>query len=181
MPIPQLRDLTVSSLFQPITIARILILSYFVGLASGLIGGTDLTLLTDPFLSKSVGAWVIGVLIISLCAFVLLGIQRRRSALLLSLILFWASYMTMHQMAVADVNFFWRDLALIGGLLFSAGVGDQTPDQGDRKYEQNCDDGVVCSEDEHTSLPDLSFNTTTGLSSQGDQPYRQDFDLARTT
>ncbi|NNE79490.1 MAG: hypothetical protein HKN18_04375 [Silicimonas sp.] len=107
--------------FAASQITRILILSYFVALALGLIRGAELQRLTSPFLSAPWATYAISGIVLTLTALVLVGILRRPAALILALTLFWASYMTMY--ATGDIAGFWRDLALIGGLLISAGVG----------------------------------------------------------
>ena len=103
-------------------ITRILILSYFVALALGLIQGAEIVRLTKPFLPMPEAQYTIGVLVLLLAFMVLVGMFRRPAALILSLVLFFASYMTMF--ATGDLTGFWRDLALIGGLLMSAGAGE---------------------------------------------------------
>ena len=177
----QISNLSIAGVFSPLTFGRLLILSYFLGLATGLVDGTKLTLLTEPFMSESIGKPVVGVLVVSLCVMVLIGIQRRGAALLLSLILFWASYMTMHQLAVAEVNFFWRDMALIGGLLFSADLGGPVSPDNDGEYGLEGDDGVDVSETVQISEPNTEPASMTMVKSEGDTQYRQDFDLARVT
>ena len=103
-------------------VTRILILSYFVALGLGLIEGAELTRLTAPFLEEPQASYAIGIVVVLLAFMVLTGMFRRPAALILSLILFWASYMSMF--ATDDLTGFWRDLALIGGLLMTAGVGE---------------------------------------------------------
>ena len=101
--------------------ARILVVSYFIALAFGLIQGAEISRLASPFLSDVYASIGMGALVVLLSAMILTGLFRRPAALVLSLIVFWASYMTLF--AQGDINGFWRDLALIGGLLISAGVG----------------------------------------------------------
>ncbi len=107
--------------FAASQITRILILSYFVALALGLIEGAEVARLAEPFLGDANAIYAMSGVVISLAALILFGVLRRPAALVLSLILFFASYMTMF--ATGDLTGFWRDLALIGGLLMSAGVG----------------------------------------------------------
>ena len=110
-----------SQAFAALHIARILILSYFAALATGLIEGAELSRLAAPFLSEPDATYLMGGVVVGLALLVLFGVFRRPAALILSLVLFFASYMTMF--ATGDLTGFWRDLALIGGLLMSAGVG----------------------------------------------------------
>ena len=102
-------------------ITRILILSYFLALAGGLINGAEFSRLASPFLADPFATYVTSTVVVVLSAMVLVGFFRRPAALILALILFWASYMTMF--ATGDLTGFWRDLALMAGLLMSAGVG----------------------------------------------------------
>ena len=103
-------------------ITRLLILSYFAALALGLIQGAQIVRLTAPFLPSPVDEYTIGIIVLLLAFMVLVGIFRRPAALVLSLILFFSSYITMF--ITNDLTGFWRDLALIGGLLMSAGAGE---------------------------------------------------------
>ena len=103
-------------------ITRLLILSYFAALALGLIQGAEIARLTAPFLPPAEAQYTIGITVLLLAFMVLVGIFRKPAALVLSLILFFSSYMTMF--ATNDLTGFWRDLALIGGLLMSAGAGE---------------------------------------------------------
>ena len=112
---------TSSQAFAASHVTRILILSYFVALAMGLINGAEMSRLTAPFLSEPDATYLMSGIVVALSALILFGVFRRPAALILSMILFWASYMTMY--ANGDLTGFWRDLALIGGLLMSAGVG----------------------------------------------------------
>ena len=102
-------------------ITRLLILSYFVALAIGWIEGAEFNRLATPFLPEPHATYFMGTMVLILCFMVLIGMFRRPAALLLAMTLFWAGYVTMF--ATGDLTGFWRDLALIGGLLMSAGVG----------------------------------------------------------
>lgn len=103
-------------------ITRILILSYFLALAGGLIGGAEFSRLAEPFFADPLATYVTSTIVVFLSGMVLFGYFRRPAALILALILFWASYMTMF--ATGDLTGFWRDLALMAGLLMSAGIGN---------------------------------------------------------
>ncbi|MCV6594803.1 MAG: hypothetical protein OIF48_17770 [Silicimonas sp.] len=115
-----MRD-TSSQAFAASHLTRVLILSYFVALALGLIKGADLSFLLSPLLSQPDATILTSGLVVALSALVLFGVWRRPAALILALTLFWASYLTMF--SSGDLAGFWRDLALIGGLLMTAGVG----------------------------------------------------------
>ena len=103
-------------------VIRLLILSYFAALGIGAVEGAQLSRLTRPFLDDPHASYSIGLVVLILAFMVLIGMFRRPAALILSLVLFWASYLTM--LASGDLGGFWRDLALIGGLCMLAGVGD---------------------------------------------------------
>ena len=160
------------------TIARILILSYFVGLSFGFIGGTDLTLLAQPFLPIEYARILMATLVVILCVMALFDWRRRTAAMTLALILFWSSYMTMFQLQVVEVDFFWRDLALIGGLLFSAGFGETMLNNDDGEYGQDGDDGIV-----EISRPSAQFNDPHDPDEQGKalsaRQVRKDLDLVQ--
>ena len=160
------------------TIARVLILSYFVGLSVGLIGGTDLTILATPFLEPLHARLVMALLVVVLCVIALVGVHRRTAVLTLAIILFWSSYMTMFRTAAADVDFFWRDLALIGGLLFSAGFGDTSSKEPEIDEVQEGDDGIV-----KISRSTSSYNDPNQAQSRprpiSARQVRKDLDLAR--
>ena len=115
-----MRDISTQA-FAASHITRILILSYFVALAMGLIDGAEMSRLAAPFLAEPDATYVMSGVVVGLSALILFGLFRRPAALILSITLFWASYMTMF--ATGDLTGFWRDLALIGGLLMSADVG----------------------------------------------------------
>ena len=138
--------------FAALLITRILILSYFVALALGLIRGADMTRLLTPFLPMDWAVNVMRFYVLTLTGMVLFGVFRRPAALVLAISLFWASYMTMF--AAGDITGFWRDLALIGGLLVSAGVGQGLSISG-RESTVQADDTVVSADPE----PDPGDNT----------------------
>ena len=101
------------------TVVRLLISSYFMALAVGLIPGTDLAVLARPFLPELAALFAIGLVVFSLAVMVLVGFHRRAAALLLAIVLFWASYVSMMSGNGADIGAFWRDLALIGALILT--------------------------------------------------------------
>ena len=116
-------------------VTRILIVSYFVALAIGLVEGADLTRLVTPFLDEIPARHVSRLIVLTLCALVVFGLYRRAAALVLAIILFWTSYISLF--SHGEVGGFWRDLALIGGLLMSARVGvhDRAADLNDTPSE----------------------------------------------
>jgi len=100
------------------TLARILIASYFIALASGLAGTPapiDLPMLPGGLGEKATAAFVFVT-----AYMVMLGIHIRAAALLLAIYLFWTSFISNYLVGAApDLGSFWRDMALIGGLLMT--------------------------------------------------------------
>ncbi len=108
-------------------VTRLLISSYFVGLGLGIVDGADVGVLARPFLNVPASEIISGTIVVVLAMMVLFGLRRRPAALLLSLIVFWASYLTMVVESGSDhIGPFWRDLALIGALLLTYGDGRNT-------------------------------------------------------
>jgi len=101
-------------------ITRLLIVSYFVAIALGQITAMDVSLLAETFLPAAQANFVMSGLILALSMMVLFGFFRRPAALVLSLIVFWSSYLTLF--SGGGIEAFWRDLALIGGLLLTANI-----------------------------------------------------------
>ncbi len=98
-------------------LVRIVIASYFLAVAVGLIPGTDASPLTATFLPEPY-AGAAGQTVIFVTAYlVLVGVWLRVAALLLATVLFWSSYI--HNTAAGDLEAFWRDLALIGALILT--------------------------------------------------------------
>jgi uncharacterized membrane protein YphA (DoxX/SURF4 family) len=99
---------------------RVIIGSYFLAVALALIPGTDLAILFSGVLPHPYdGALAMG-LVFALAFMVMLGHATRVAALVMAMITFYASYLTMLQLGVADeLGSFWRDLALIAGLLLT--------------------------------------------------------------
>ena len=98
-------------------LVRIVIASYFLAVAVGLIPGTDASPLTATFLPEPY-AGAAGQTVMFVTAYlVLVGVWLRVAALLLATVLFWSSYI--HNTAAGDLEAFWRDLALIGALILT--------------------------------------------------------------
>lgn len=105
---------------------RLLIVSYFIALSIGLIDGTDMSMLTSPFLPALPASIAANAGVIALSALILFGVHRRIAALLLALCLFWCSYLgSLGHVGTVDVGAFWRDLALIGALLLTYSDGNR--------------------------------------------------------
>ncbi|NDR56077.1 hypothetical protein [Aliiruegeria sabulilitoris] len=106
---------------------RILIASYFLAGAVGLIPGTDLTALTDRFLPTDIASPFAGALVFSLAYLVMIGVWLRGAALTLGILTFWASYLRMMDLGLeSELGIFWRDLALIASLMLTYAEPDRT-------------------------------------------------------
>ena len=102
------------------TVVRLLISSYFMALGLGIIPGTDVGRLARPFLPDVAAGIASGAVVSGLALCILVGFHRRAAALLLAIVIFWASYLSM--LFVEDstgIAGFWRDLALIGALILT--------------------------------------------------------------
>ncbi len=107
--------------------ARVLISSYFMAKAIGLI--IDPTSM-EQFLAVSnvpdYLTWPNAGFELMAALAIMVGFQTRTAAALLALYLFWSSFILNYQPGDAHaIGAFWRDLAMIGGLLmlFSHGRG----------------------------------------------------------
>lgn len=105
------------------SITRLLVASYFIATAFGLIQGTNIAALAQPFLAEPYASLLMSGLVLGLCAALLTDFHRRPAMLLLSLTVFWASYLTILAAPAGgeDISAFWRDIALIGALLAAFG------------------------------------------------------------
>lgn len=98
-------------------LVRVVIASYFLAVALGLIPGTTAVSLTAAFLPEP-HAEAVGKLVIFAAGYlVLVGVWLRASALFLATVLFWSSYIA--NAGTGDLEAFWRDLALIGALILT--------------------------------------------------------------
>lgn len=109
---------------------RLVIGSYFLAVALQLIPGTDLGILFSGVMPAPYdGALATGI-VFALAFLVMVGHATRVAALVMALLTFYASYLTMLSLGVADeLGSFWRDLALIAALLltYSEPRGDKAP------------------------------------------------------
>ncbi|NNL17977.1 MAG: hypothetical protein HKP37_04455 [Boseongicola sp.] len=177
----KLSALGVKQTFTGHTAIRLLIVSYFVALAAGLIAGTDLAVLANPFLPEPVARVVSGLGVIGLSAMILIGFHRRLAALLLAIILFWCSYLTSVSPAgIEDIGSFWRDLALIGALLLT--YADAEGDTLSNAYGTLPEGGDIASE---TGMPGMNTSDEDNSSSARSSPrsalFREDFDIVRAS
>jgi len=101
-------------------ILRLLIASYFIAVALQLIPGTNLGILFSGVLPAPYDAATSAGLVFILAFMVMGGIATRGAALLIALMTFYASYLTMISLGIEDqLGSFWRDLALIAALLLT--------------------------------------------------------------
>lgn len=101
-------------------LCRILIASYFMAISLNLIGGTDGHAITLWLIPEGHVATASAVAIFCLSFLVMIGVWLRPAALLLALLVFWSSYITLLSSGKElSVDGFWRDLALIGALFLT--------------------------------------------------------------
>lgn len=105
---------------------RIIIASYFLAGALGYFEGVSIVPLFAAALPEAIAWPAATAAILVLSAMILSGHWLRPAALLLSIALFWSSYLEMLALGVAgQLGQFWRDLALVGALLLTyAETGD---------------------------------------------------------
>lgn len=99
---------------------RILIASYFLALGAGIIPGTDVSALFAAVLPAPYAGFLAGGIVFVLAYLVLIGAWLRPAALLLALVVFWSSYISVSHMGFAEqLGGFWRDMALIAALILT--------------------------------------------------------------
>jgi len=144
---------------------RLLIVSYFVALSLGLTQGADIQKLSDPFLPDHMSHYAMRGVVLTLAGMVLFDIQRRAAALILSVFVFWSSYLAIF--LGGSIGDFWLDLALIGALLHIGGVGAEGEGSAAR------------SDPEATRGPDIERRAISKPEPGGDLPYRKDLEAVR--
>ena len=101
-------------------LSRILIASYFMAVSLKLVAGTDGSVLSATLVPAAYSDLVATVVVFSLAFLVMIGIWLRPAALLLAIILFWSSFISLiGPEALVSVDGFWRDLAMIGALFLT--------------------------------------------------------------
>lgn len=99
---------------------RIVIASYFLAGAIGIIPGTDLTPLFAHFIPIDAARLAGGALVFALAYLVMIGVWLRGAALTLGILTFCSSYVKMLELGMAsELGGFWRDLALIAALILT--------------------------------------------------------------
>lgn len=149
-------------------ITRLLIVSYFVALALGQISGMEVSQMAATFLPDPYATIVMKGVILALSIMILIGLFRRPAALVLALIVFWSSYLTLY--SGGSIDAFWRDLALIGGLLLTANITTYA-------------DRALAYEDEEEAFKDEEWSAAAnGLDPSALEPdFREDFKVARAS
>lgn len=155
-------------IFQRVTaqsITRLLLLSYFVAIAIGLNKGSELLGFLTPVWDSPEAIKIMRGIVLLLALMILAGIGRRVGALTLSLIVFFSSYTALY--SGADISLFWRDLALIGGLLMTADLAGRPEDDAKAPKDRAPDE------------PDTDENGLIPLATGDEGLFREDFDIAR--
>lgn len=103
------------------SVTRFLIASYFMGVGVGVFEGARADILLQPLMPPDSARIFSAVLVAGLALLVMLRREPRIASLLLALVIFWASYRAMMiQAGPQHLAAFWRDLAMIGGLLLAS-------------------------------------------------------------
>lgn len=162
-------SLNLSDYVDASTITRLLVVSYFIALALNVVNGANINLLATPFMQEHVANLFMRSVVLLLSGMILFGVLRRPAALIQALVVFWPSYMMLF--AGGDVSEFWRDLALIGGLIMSA--------RNDAETETGSADDY--GSEDHTLEAQASVPISNAPAAPiDDGVYREDFNLARS-
>ncbi len=151
----------------PTSLTRLLVISYFIAVSLKLIAGNHTLDLLDPVLPETLAEPLMQGLVLTLAVLILTGLGRRTAALVLSLVVFFASYTTLYN--GGDIGAFWRDLALVGALLMAANF--RTPDDRDIDWSRKNSDDVA------PTAPTKDHDAP--VNPLDDSAFRDDFDMAR--
>lgn len=103
-----------------LSLLRTVLASYFIALALGLIVSTDITLLPKLILGENQSNFIANTVVFILAYLVLMGIWLRPAALLLGGYFFVSSaYSTFPNMSPEAMSNFWRDIAILSGLMMT--------------------------------------------------------------
>ncbi len=152
----------------PTNLTRLLVISYFIAVSLKLIDGNSTLQMLNPVLPPPVAERLMQGLVLTLAALILTGLARRTAALVLSLVVFFASYAALYN--GGDISAFWRDLALVGALLMTANF--RSPEDRDVDWSRSTDDvqnAAAASKDYQAPVDPLD-----------DSAFRDDFDMARS-
>ncbi|MEM6386688.1 MAG: hypothetical protein AAF718_10670 [Pseudomonadota bacterium] len=157
----------IPDVISPRGMTRLLILSYFIAQAVGLVGETGLMHFMVPLMPDEVALHLMQGLVLGLSLLIIADIGRRHAALVLALIVFFSSYVTLY--AGGELGAFWRDLALMGALLMTADITNPSGSEVDWKDI----------EDLPKTTRVVSKPPDSPVEPLRDQPFREDFDIAR--
>ena len=102
------------------TTVRVAVAAYFVTGALGLFPGVGIVPVVAEALPGLLPQIIAQTVVVALGLLILTGHALRPAALLLSIGLFWSSYLKMQMLGVsAELGHFWRDMGLIGILLLT--------------------------------------------------------------
>ncbi|QMU57585.1 MAG: hypothetical protein GKR98_04830 [Boseongicola sp.] len=171
------------------SLVRLLIVSYFMALSVGFIAGTDVSVLAAPIFPAPFDHILTSAIVFSLALMILIGRQRRLAALVLAVMLFWASYVIMLSNSLAhDLDAFWRDLALIGALILTYS-GNETINETSSETDDAAMFQHLASASETTDLDGLQSSHNEGFEPVANQTtarrksiknqFREDFDMVR--
>ncbi len=105
---------------------RVLIGSYFLAVALNIIPGTNLAILFSTVLPAPWDSALAAGSVFILAFMVMIGSHTRLAALVLAMMTFFASYLTMIQIGVEhELGSFWRDIALIAALILTYSEQDR--------------------------------------------------------
>lgn len=106
-------------------LVRLLISSYFMALATGIIPYENGRAFMDLVFPAPYASFAFTGFVFTTAYLILLGKQVRIAAMLLSVFVFWASYIANFSQGMTfDLQGFWSDMALIGALVLAATQGD---------------------------------------------------------
>lgn len=165
-------------------LVRVVIASYFLAVALGLIPGTGALPLTEPFLPAPYAHAASTAIVFAAAYLVLIGVWLRLSALLLATVLFWSSYI--ENIGTGNLEGFWRDLALIGALILTytqtlpRAAKRRTAFRWSRRVRHVTPTRIVTPRRPVTSraTPGLRLVASTESPTPGDNIFRDDPDLA---
>ncbi|MDJ0630347.1 MAG: hypothetical protein QNJ44_18980 [Rhodobacter sp.] len=103
-----------------VAIVRILIASYFLAMATGLVFDPASRTFLDPILPHDQAQFITTVYLYLTAFAIMVGVLVRPAALLLAIYLFWSGFLHYDLSSAAALNDFWRDMALLGAVLMIA-------------------------------------------------------------
>jgi|GEM_PF-6263131 len=145
---------------------RLLITSYFIAMSLGMIPDNALSVFLIPILPDPLAMHAMHALVLILSCAILFNYRRRLAALSLALIVLYSSYVSL--LAGGDVAAFWRDLALMGGLLLTADLSC-TPNGSEQSS------GTLSGTNAHG----MRMSGRSSGAVCDDRAFRKDFDIAR--